>query len=237
MHHLDGEHAMQYIHRRDSSSDFDRGRRQRKLLMAMWDQALTPNIVSRIPELWVAMADSFKTDLPLEQVIGLASIALQISPNNIRQGAISHNQLEDWITPGGAWVLLPHNDKIQAYLESFYAPKSSAPQDTAEKVPVQVLNGSYRNQAEQLAAASMGRAGFEVIQPGQADHLDYAQTEIVVYRGDPAAGLAVANVLNIDPSAVQDPMTASPSDPPSQADTDRADIVVILGADYDPCQR
>jgi len=48
--------------RAKSTNDFDRGRRQRKVLMALWEQALTVDVVpAPSAELWVTMGDTFKT--------------------------------------------------------------------------------------------------------------------------------------------------------------------------------
>ena len=63
MHHFDGETALLYARSRITTNDFDRSRRQRKLLMALWEQALTVDLIPRLPPLWFAMGGAFETDL------------------------------------------------------------------------------------------------------------------------------------------------------------------------------
>jgi len=152
MHHMNGKQALRYARSRKSTSDFDRGRRQRKVLMALWDQALTMEILPKLPELWVTMADNFETDLPLDQVINLAYLGVQLNPEDIHSKSIRRKDVKGWRTPQGAAVLVPREDRIRALLEDYYAPKERANPRSSDKVGVQILNGWSRRDADQLAA-------------------------------------------------------------------------------------
>jgi len=231
IHHMDGKEALRYARSRKSTSDFDRGRRQRKVLLALWDQALTMDIIPRLPDLWRSMADSFQTDLPLDQVINLAYVGVQLEPQRILSSAINAKHTQSWVTPQGAAVQLPREDEIRALLENFYS--STSPDEKTSKVRVRVLNGSPRREAEELAAAALKWEGFKVTGRGLADRQDYAQTAIFVYNGELAAGEKIARALQVPGSAVQDlGGVAGQSDPANPVD-----IQVILGQNYDPCQR
>jgi LCP family protein required for cell wall assembly len=232
IHHMDGVEVLKYMTSRKDYSDFDRGRRQRRVLMALWDQALTPGIIPRLPELWVTMADNFQTDLPLDKVINLAYFGLQLKPRNIHQASINRKHVEDWIAPNGAMVLRPREEELREFLEGFYAPIDHASEERVDRVRVQVLNGSQRFQAEELAADTLRGKGFKVVDRGQAERQDYAHTQIRVFKGDPAAGTWIAERLKVPLTAILD-LTTTP-DPPDLSNP--VDIKVILGADYDPCQ-
>jgi LCP family protein required for cell wall assembly len=233
MHHFNGNQALRYARSRKSTSDFDRGRRQRKVLMALWEQALNLDIIPRLPELWLTMADSFQTDLPLDQVINLAYVGTQLQPQRIRSRSISYGQVQSWITPQGAAVLLPRPDQLRKLLENLYAPIDTARLDEMGKTSVRVLNGSQRREAEQLAAAAIRWDGFKIAGTGQAERQNYAQTSILVLDGDLAAGKQLAQLLGVPPGAVNEP-----GDNQIQPDPDKpADILVILGSDYNPCRR
>ena len=233
MHRLNGEQAFYYVESRLESTDFDRGRRQRKFLMAMWDQFLTSEVIPKLPELWAALSDNFETDLPLDQVISLAYVGLQVRPQNIHQAALAAPQTKDWTTPEGAMVLVAREDEMRDYLEELYAPVVKTPSVKVDKVHIQVLNGSHRRSAEELAAAALSRKGIKVVGTGQADRQEYAQTQIRVFRGDPAGGEWIAKRLGVPKTAVLD-LTTAP-DPPDRSNP--VDIKVVVGADYDPCQR
>jgi LCP family protein required for cell wall assembly len=229
MHHMDGKQALLYSRSRKSTSDIDRGRRQRKVLMALWEQALTPDMIPRLPKLWITMADSFQTDLPLDQVISLAYIGVQLKPQHILSRAITHKQVKAWMTPQGAAVLVPTEGKLRAFLEDYYAPIDTAGLDAPQKVRVEVLNGLERPQVEQLAAAELRRAGFKVVGTALADRQNYAHTEIQILNGDVAAGERAAEQLNVPANSIHD-LTGTKEPNP-------ADILIILGRDYDPCRR
>jgi LCP family protein required for cell wall assembly len=233
IHQMNGTQALWYARSRYGTSDFDRGRRQRKVLMALWDQALTLDIIPRLPQLWWTMANSFQTDLTLDQVINLAYVGVQLKPQRILSRSIGPSHVQSWMTPQGAAVLLPNQQAIRAMLESFYAPVDTALLDAKDKVSVELLNGSPRSDADQLAAAALRWAGFKVTSGGPADHQDYAQTQIAVHRGDMATAQQIADELMVPSAVILDPAAAQEQLFPVSS----ADMQVILGRDYDPCQR
>jgi LCP family protein required for cell wall assembly len=230
--HMNGKQALRYSRSRKSTSDFDRGRRQRKVLMALWDQALTLDLIPRLPALWRAMDDAFETDLPLDQVINLAYVGVQLKPQHILSRAIGSRHTQGWITPEGAAVLLPREAEIRTLLQSFYAPVDKANLDAVDQIRVRVLNGSQRSQAAELATASLGWEGFRVVERGVADRQDYARTQIYVYTGNVEAAEQVARQLKVPVSAIQDQTGVAQQPDPSKP----VDIQVILGRDYDPCR-
>jgi LCP family protein required for cell wall assembly len=231
LHHMDGKQALRYARSRKSTNDFDRGRRQRKVLMALWDQALNLDIIPKLPQLWRAMSSSFQTDMTLDQVINMAYVGVRLKPQRILSRAIGPQHVQSWVTPQGAAVLLPREDRIRQLLESFYAPVNTGELDAKDKVRVQILNGSTRSQAEELAAAALRWEGFKVVSSGPAESQDQVLTEILVYDGNVTAGSEAAQVLGVPASAVQDLTGTQPPDP-SQS----ADLVIVLGMNYNPCQ-
>ena len=233
MHHMDGKMALRYSRSRYSTNDFDRGRRQRKVLMALWDQTLTLNIIPRLPELWWTMANSFETDLSLDQVINLAYVGAQLEPQRILNRAIGASHVQGWMTPQGASVLLPRQDKIRALLENYYTPVDPNSLDGANKLAVRVLNGSQRKDADELAVANLRWVGFKAKAAGLADSQNYGQTRILVYTGNTEEAQQIAQELQVPAANIQDVTgTAEQPDPANPVD-----FQVILGRDYNPCQQ
>jgi polyisoprenyl-teichoic acid--peptidoglycan teichoic acid transferase len=224
MHHMSGRDALR-------TNDFDRGRRQRKVLMALWDQSLTLDIIPRLPELWRAMSTTFQTDMTLDQVINMAYLGVQLKPQRILSRAIGPSQVRSWVTPEGAAVLLPREVEIRTMLQNFYAPLDTSHLDDSSKVRVRVVNGSQRKQAEALAASALSWEGYKVVSRGEADRRDHGQTVIQVYNGDLAVAANIARTLGTPTTAVQDMSGAEQPDPSKPVD-----IVVILGANYNPCR-
>jgi len=233
MHHMDGKLALRYARSRYSTNDFDRGRRQRKVLMALWDQALTMDIIPKLPALWWTMASTFQTDLSLSEVINLAYVGVQLEPQRILSRAIGASHVQSWMTPEGAAVLLPRQDRIQALLDNYYTPIYPDDHGDAGKLAVQILNGSQRTDADQLAAANLRWAGFTAKASGSAGDQYYTQTQILVYTGQTAAARELAQELRVPATSIQD-LTGTQGQPDP---ANPIDFQVILGRDYDPCQR
>jgi hypothetical protein len=91
---------------------------------------------------------------------------------------------------------------------------------------VQVFNGSPRQDADQLAATTLRWAGFQATPSGLADSQAYVESQVIVYNGSELVAETAAQLLDLPRTSLQ-----YQHDPAS-----RADIVVILGADYDPCR-
>jgi LCP family protein required for cell wall assembly len=223
--HMDGETALLYARSRITTNDFDRARRQRKVLMALWGKAKSMDILPRLPGLWLAMRGAFETDMPLSQVVALAPLALQLSPNRLFSQSIGPWQVENWVTPGGAMVLLPRQDEIQKLLDSFYGPIDLELLDKTSRTRVQILNGSPNGQCTPLAASALTWAGLQVVGTGPADSPSYPQSQVIVYNAEESVAQVVAQQLDLLPEALQ-------YQPDASSDVD---IRVILGADYDPC--
>ncbi|MGD8464363.1 MAG: LCP family protein [Anaerolineae bacterium] len=225
LQHMDGELALLYARSRITTSDFDRSRRQRKLLMALWEKGLSRDIIPRIPALWMAMNDAFETDIPLDQVVNLAYVGLQLRPNQIFSQSIGPWQVENWMTPEGAAVLLPRHDKIKELLDGFYGPIDFEFLERLNQTTVEVLNGSWYDHLDELAVTTLHWAGFQVTNGGMADSQDYVNTRLVVYNAEEDIAEIAAQQLDLLPTAVQyQPDSASP-----------VDMRLVIGADYDPC--
>ncbi|NIN99014.1 MAG: LytR family transcriptional regulator, partial [Anaerolineae bacterium] len=70
--HMDGHMALCYCRSRMTTSDYDRSRRQRQVLLALWQQAFTLEALTQAPQLWATLRDAFETDLTMAEAIRLA---------------------------------------------------------------------------------------------------------------------------------------------------------------------
>ena len=223
--HMDGELALLYARSRITTNDFDRSRRQRKLLMALWGKAKSTDIITKIPALWAAMAGTFDTDIPLNQALSLGYLGVQLKPNYIFSQSIGPWQVQNWTTSEGYDVLLPLDDEIQELLDAFYGPIDFDFLQRVSETQVQVLNGSWKDQAARLAATNLGWMGFQVSDVGMADRQDYAESQVIVLNAEEDVAELAAQTLDLLPSSLHyQPDPASP-----------VNIRVILGTDYDPC--
>jgi anionic cell wall polymer biosynthesis LytR-Cps2A-Psr (LCP) family protein len=117
VNHMDGETALWYARARYTTSDFDRGRRQQEVIMALFKRLLSLNAIEKAPELYDIYAQNVTTDLSFHEIAPLLPLAAQLSDTSrIQQYYIGPAQVTSWTTPGGAQVLLPNTSAINAVL-------------------------------------------------------------------------------------------------------------------------
>ena len=224
VHHLDGATALRYVRTRRGDSDYERRDRQMQFLKAVWYQFKSPETVLKIPGLWTAMKGAFATDLKLGDVLALAPLALDLEPQRVRSLSIGRGQVEGWTTPGGGHVLRPIPERVQEVVARLYAPPADG--TTAnEAARIQVRNGTERAQLGVIAADQLRWEGFKIVDTGPADRADYRKTQIIVFNDKPEALATLTRLLGVKPANV-----SQQPDPGQQAD-----LLVILGQDYNPC--
>jgi LCP family protein required for cell wall assembly len=227
VYQMDGATALRYVRTRRGSSDFDRARRQQQFLKAMWNQFKSPDLILKLPGLWSALKGSVTTDLSLGDLISLAGVGIEIKPQRVHSYYIGANETQAWVTEEGWQVLLPKEDKIQALVSRLASPPTTSADVVAnEGAVIEVLNGTIKPSLDQFAVDQLQWYGLKIAKSGTAAKTDYAKTQIVVYNDYPKAVSLLASILKVKPEQILYQQGAGPG----------ADIRVILGADYDPCQ-
>ncbi|HSJ55740.1 MAG TPA: LCP family protein [Anaerolineae bacterium] len=202
--HMNGQRALTYARSRMSTSDFDRARRQQLILIAIRERALSLNIIPKLPALFATMGHMVKTDMTLDEMVELAMLAPEIDMGNLQQLVLDHPYVKSHRTETGAAVQLPRWDLIDpAVGELFSAPVQveptstpAPPTPTPTLAPVQiegleqlaqegariaVQNGTSEPNFAARVAAMLLEQGFQVVEFGDADRLDYPSTVIVDY--------------------------------------------------------
>ncbi|MFH1461116.1 MAG: LCP family protein [Patescibacteria group bacterium] len=85
--YLDGQTALYYVRSRYSTNDFDRMRRQQKVLMAIKEKALSLGVLTnpiKIYNLLDVLGKNIRTDMGLADISNLLSLADQVDIKNIR---------------------------------------------------------------------------------------------------------------------------------------------------------
>ncbi len=119
---MDGQTALGYARSRSATNDLDRSRRQQQILLAVRDAALRPEILPRLPALLSALSDAVDTDLGAGRVLSLVGLALRLGPGSYRGLVMDETMVRDWVTPGGAMVLLPNRASIEQAWAELTAP-------------------------------------------------------------------------------------------------------------------
>jgi LCP family protein required for cell wall assembly len=229
VHHLEGKQALWYARSRWNTSDFDRGRRQQRVLRGTLAKIKQMDLLPKLPELWDELTQTIETDLSLETALWLAKVAGRLDADvAIKSRFIDNTVVENWMTPEGAAVLLPNASRVASLVADALAPPDTARSRQAI-ARVEVLNGTNWPNWAILAADRVLWEGFQVVDIAQADSMDYQQTVILDAtqrdKGSPVNYLA--DVLRVEDSNIL----------PGDTLRDDIDFRVVVGYDYTPCYR
>ena len=245
---MDGQRALEYARSRMSTSDFDRAKRQQLILLAIREKALSLNIIPKLPSLFSTMGSMVKTDMTLDEMLEFAALAPQIDMENIKQVVIQKPMVYGYRREDGAAVQLPKWDKINPVIEELFTspvvvvPTAAPTQPalpTSTPTPDPVLVEARQNLAEEGAriavqngtlepnyaarvAAMLMEQGYQVVEFGDADRMDYANTVIVDYTGKLYTLERLVELFQVRPENVR-------SSPNLRS---QIDIRVIVGEDF-----
>lgn len=130
---MNGEQALYYARSRKTTSDFDRARRQQRVLLAIRNRILEGNLLPRIPALWRAMQGIVDTNLKPGDITDLAALGATLDTKDLYGMVIRYPLVNDWITPQGGMVQLPDLPAINDALDHVW-----------ERAPIQETNDEER---------------------------------------------------------------------------------------------
>jgi LCP family protein required for cell wall assembly len=223
--HMDGEQALRYARSRNTSTDFDRGARQQRVLLSMREQVDPQNLIPRLPELIDALKTAVRTDIPLDQIDELLGLASDVDTSNIRTFVFAPPLYQKEVLTG-YWTE-PYIDLIRAAVENAFTsdPADQALRETLaeEGAGVWVLNGTGESSRGSRVAGYLEWVGLAASAPRQEpDGAVPADTKIVAYNGieteAPATIAALEAIFGVTVTTADDPKI-------------RTDIVVTIGRD------
>lgn len=221
---LNGKQALWYARSRWSTTDFDRARRQQKVLRSLFRKARDGNMLQNALGLYSEFRNSVETNLSPTNLLPFIDIARRLSNDNIKSRVITWPIVKSFTRQDGASVLIP-TDQTIAYIAEALAPPSSNQAQT--RPSVEVYNGSSMSNMELVAAERLAWEGFQVVALGQLDGDRFPQTQIMNYsttrKGSPIARLQ--DVFRVpQKNVIGQPDPSSPSA-----------ARIILGEDYNSC--
>lgn len=182
---MNGKQALLYVRSRETSSDFARGQRQRLLITAIKQKAVSAGTVSnplKISQLLSAFGNNAVTDMSLSDAVrlydltkgvgdsGIQSLDLVTAPNNfVTTGNMNGTSIDE---PKAG---LFDYSAIQAYVRSTLKDGYIA----KENAQVAVLNGTARAGLATTKANELKSYGYNVIKVDTAPTQTYAKTVIV----------------------------------------------------------
>ncbi len=220
---LTGQQALWYSRSRWSTSDFDRARRQQKVLRAVFRKAKNSNLLQNALGLYGDFRDNIETDIGIGDIAGLVEIAGRLNDLTIKNRVITFPIVKTLQRKDGALVLDP-----QPGILSFVAEALSPPVGNRTSTPtgVEVYNGSSRPDIELLAVERLTWEGFLVVGSGKLDDR-YPESQIIDYGTSPK-GSPIARLSNIFSVAKKNVIGQADPSSPSAAR-------IVLGEDYNSC--
>jgi LCP family protein required for cell wall assembly len=187
--HMNGAQALQYARSRHTSSDFDRGQRQQRVLLSLKEQADPRALIPRLPELVTALKKAIRTDVPVSQLAELLGLAAQVDTKDIRSYVFAPPLYGQEIldSPRG-YIIEPALDKIRTAVATAF---TANPADEAlreklaeEAAGVWVLNSTGTTDRAARLAGYLEYWGLAASAPRQTPSGGVRpDTTIVVYNG------------------------------------------------------
>lgn len=119
---MNGEQALEYARSRETTSDFDRSRRQQLILLAVRQRVFSLNAIPKMFSLLTALSDNVRTNLRPQDMQQLVALAGQIKDANIHRVSIdTSNFLRSGYSSDGQYILQPLDPTygtLQHYLAS-----------------------------------------------------------------------------------------------------------------------
>jgi LCP family protein required for cell wall assembly len=226
VHTLDSTEALWYARTRRNSSDFDRGRRQQQILRAVFNQGRDLGLLDDFPALWGEVQQISETNLPLEVILQLIPLGLQLEPTDIENHFFRLGlETASWTTPAGESAQVPTSAML-GLLQNFLTPPTQN-RVVTDGARIEIYDAGGQNAGWDVVAADrLAWEGILAIPMGPWEEV-LAQTSLTDYTGATKGSSleTLVRVLNVNPAAVL-----------FEPDPNRsADFRIILGQDYNSC--
>jgi len=188
--HMSGAEALRYARSRHRAQygDFDRGRRQQRVLLSLREQMNPQAIIANLPQLVDALKDSVKTDIKSADLPKLLALAGSVETKNIRSFVFApeYYATEFLRSPRG-YIITPNVARIRRAVDQAFTvtPQLLARRERLESegASVWVLNGSGRAGLETSTAEFLEYQGLNASAPRRSIDTRPATTKIVIYNG------------------------------------------------------
>ncbi|OGO58614.1 MAG: hypothetical protein A2V85_18370 [Chloroflexi bacterium RBG_16_72_14] len=227
--HMTGSEALIYARSRHRAQggDFDRGRRQQRVLISLKDQMNARAVMANLDGLVRALSQSVKTDIKTGDVARLLSLAESVDTRNVRSYVFSPPYYAtEYPSSDRGYIITPRVARIRSAVREAFSLSAEQlalrERLAAEGAQVWVLNASGRTGLASRVADYLAYDGLEASAPVRGQGPNLARTKIVVYNGAeaqmPETIAYLERVLGAKATAATDPDVT-------------ANIVVTLGGD------
>ena len=186
--HMTGTQALAYARSRKTTDDFDRGRRQQRVLLSLREQTDVGSVLSKLPELINALKKSVRTDIPTAELPKLLGLANSIDTRNVRSFVFAPSfYATQYLNSAIGYKIVPNIPNIRRAVANAFTgdPQIEERRQVLgnEGARVWVLNGSGKDGQASAIAGFMLYNGIDASAPRQRVQNRPPDTRIVVYNG------------------------------------------------------
>jgi LCP family protein required for cell wall assembly len=186
--HMNGTQALAYARSRKTTDDFDRGRRQQRVLLSLREQADITTILANLDQLARDFSRSVKTDIPPSQYAKLLGLANEIDTKNVRSYVFApHFYATQYLESAIGYKIVPNVGRIRQAVKNAFTgdPKIEERREelSGEGARAWVLNGSGKAGQAATIANYLLYNGLAASAPTQRVEIQPPDTRIVVYNG------------------------------------------------------
>ena len=214
--HMTGAEALAYARSRKSTSDFERGARQQRVIVSLRQQFDMGQAIRDIDVLAAAIGQAVRTDIPRELVPQLLGLADRVDTRSIRSVIFTppFYQVECLNCPPRGYIIQPQVERIRATVREAFQidPNFAEARDAllAEGAEVWVLNGSGRQGEAGRLSEYLSYLGIAASAPNQdPDTPGLPTTTIRAYNGAesslPLTAGALQLVFGVEVTPLTDP--------------------------------
>lgn len=171
-HHLDGSTALKYARSRETTSDFDRSKRQQKVILATKEKLVTLNVLGnpkKISDLLSILGDHIRTSLSINEMKSLYDSIKDFDTQNM----INHvfDTAADGpltsVNDSRGYIIIPKKG-VGKFIDMQTIVKNIFDTETKTDLSIEVQNGSGKSGAAKDAADVLKGLGYTSITVGDA---------------------------------------------------------------------
>ncbi len=207
---LDGKLALAYARNRyNEGGDFGRAYRQQQVILGIRERLINPKIwarmISNAPTLYNHFSQKITTNLPLEDALRLAVLAVQVEREDIDMAVIREQHVQFGTSPDERSILIPLPDKIRELRDRIFGTGGSfspAMQGDAlalfqiEEARIIIYDGTGDGTTAQRTADYLRSQGGNVVEVRGAGQT-YSATRLVDHTGSPYTLAYLSQLMSV----------------------------------------
>jgi len=207
---LNGEKAIQFVRYRKGYQNGDIGRveAQQAFMNAVIDEVLSAGTILRLPKMAQALSSHLGTNMSPSEMAKYAFEAAGINGEDIKM----HRLTGEAKYVEGISYFIYDKQKTKEMIVSIF-------DGVDNTIKIEVLNGSGVNGLAGRVASMLEKKGFDVIEVGNADGMEYSNTHVYDRKGNAEKAQKVVEAIDVNTFKVD------------INDNNDADVTIILGKD------